>query len=283
MTAIDIRQVAERVRICTREELLPRFTRVGHEIKADGSLLTEADMAMNQRLSDELRSSYPSIAFLSEEMAPDEQLAALNGDQPLWCLDPLDGTTNFAAGIPFFGVSLALLEQGRPEAAVIYDPSRDELFVAQQGKGATLNGTPLKATASVVSLARSVALIDLKRIDAKLGQRLIAAPPYLSQRNFGSCAIEWAWLAAGRGHVYLHGGQKLWDYAAGVLLLEEAGGHSVTLTGERVFKAILEPRSVVASAQDSLFRDWCAWLQIPHAEDNETRPRSDTGRASKPT
>ena len=86
-------------------------------------------------------------------------------------------------------------------------------------------------------------------------------PPYGSQRNLGSCVLEWAWMAANRGHLYLHGGMKLWDLAAGTLILAEAGGYACTLQGEAVFKPALEPRSVVISPDRALFEAWLQYLQ----------------------
>ncbi len=106
-------------------------------------------------------------------------------------------------------------------------------------------------------------MVDFKRLPAGLARRLISDPPYASQRNFGSSALEWAWVAAGRGHVYLHGGQKLWDFAAGSLILTEAGGFSCTLAGEPVFKSSLESRSVIAASGEALFRSWRDWLMAP--------------------
>ncbi len=249
------------VRLAAQEELLPRFEKVGHKIKADGSILTEADLAMDQRLKSELSSLWPETGFLSEEMTVDEQENLLrNPRQPLWCLDPLDGTSNFAAGIPLFGVSLALISDGKPLISVIYDPIKDECFYAESGRGVWLNKQRLIPNKHARPLKQSIAMIDLKRLPAQLATHLITQPPYGSQRNFGSCALEWCWLAAGRGHLSLHGGQKLWDYAAGVLILEEAGGYSCTLQAEPVFKPVLSPRSVIASLDEDLWRAWKLWI-----------------------
>jgi myo-inositol-1(or 4)-monophosphatase len=91
--------------------------------------------------------------------------------------------------------------------------------------------------------------------------------PYSSQRSFGSVALDWCWLAAGRCHVYLHGGQKLWDYAAGGLILEEAGGRAVTLAGEEIRYGELKSRSVAAALDPVLFREWAGWLGIETSVD----------------
>ena len=258
----NLNRLSDIVRRAAHEELLTRFTRVTLEHKADGSILTEADLAIDARLRAELHQAWPDIAFLSEEMDATVQQTLLdNPARPLWCLDPLDGTSNFAAGIPFFGVSLALLCNGQVELGLIYDPIRDECFTSQRDTGAWLNGVRLQTAAIQLPLKQCIALIDLKRLVPALRQRLIETPPYHSQRNFGSCALEWAWLAAGRGHLYLHGGQKLWDFAAGTRLFAEAGGKSYTLEGDEVFVARLEARSAAASPDPALAQTWLTWLR----------------------
>ncbi|MEA1889735.1 MAG: inositol monophosphatase family protein, partial [Pseudomonadota bacterium] len=90
--------------------------------------------------------------------------------------------------------------------------------------------------------------------------RLAISAPYSSQRSFGSVALDWVWLAAGRGQVYLHGKQKLWDYAAGWLILDEAGGVSSNLEGDRGFQGTLEPRSALAASNTDLYQQWFNWV-----------------------
>jgi len=175
---------------------------------------------------------------------------------------PADGNSNFAAGIPYFAVSVALLQNGRPAAGVVYDPVRRECFWAMRGRVAWCNATRLQARDWNIMLSQTVALVDFKRLDARLVRRLAEQPPYSSQRSFGSVALDWCWIAAGRGHVYLHGKQHIWDYAAGSLILAEAGGRALTLDGETVFRADITPRSAVAALDAGLHREWCAWLGI---------------------
>jgi len=245
-----------------REELLPRFSRVDSRRKADGSLVTEADTRMQQRVSDTLQANWPHIPLLGEEMSSAEQQALLDGSEKgLWLLDPLDGTSNFAAGIPFFCVSLALVRHGKVEIGVIYDPLRDECFAARRGEGAQLNGQLLRAPDHGADLHSCMGLVDFKRLAPTLATRLAAAPPYASQRSFGSGALDWCMIAAGRCQLYLHGGQKLWDYAAGQLILSEAGGRAATLQGEEVFENSLATRSVVAASTAGLFAAWHHWLE----------------------
>lgn len=250
------------VRENARAELLPRFRAVEHQVKADGSLLTEADTAMQGALRSALERSWPEIPLLGEEMSLAQQHERLaDADRGFWCLDPLDGTSNFAAGLPLFAVSLALVREGHPILGLVYDPIRDESFWAEAGGGAWLNGKRLRIPDAAPPPAQTVAIIDLKRLAPELLSRILVERPYGSQRNLGSCALEWSWLAAGRGHAYIHGGMKLWDHAAGSLVLEEAGGYSASFDGKPVFRPTLEPRSVCATGDAQLLRSWLQWLQ----------------------
>jgi myo-inositol-1(or 4)-monophosphatase len=244
------------------EELLPRLHRVSAGKKADGSLLTEADVALQQRLIASLGEVNADIPVLGEELPAEMQQDLLaDAEHGVWCLDPLDGTRNFASGFPVFAISLALIRQGRVELGVVYDPLRRESFTAAHGHGAWLNGKPL-VTPPVASLASALAMIDFKRLPVELAQRLVVSPPYPSQRSIGSGALDWCWLAAGRVQVYLHGSQHLWDYAAGQLILAEAGGRAVTLQGEAVFINQLQTRSIVAGCNAAVFEEWAEWLGI---------------------
>ena len=259
---IEIEQLSNIIKVAAREELLPRFNRVKRGIKADGSVITEADVVVQTRIAEELKTYRPGTGFLGEEMEAAKQQELLDSGKPVWCLDPLDGTSNFAAGIPFFSVSLSLLENGQVSAGVVYDPMRDECFAAVKGQGATLNGESLEAVDTDLSLKQTTAIIDFKRLPQALSTRLVTEIPYASQRSFGSVALDWCWIAAGRSHIYLHGKQNIWDYSAGNLILLEAGGHATTLTGVDVFQNSLQPRSAVAALDKNLFDEWCKWLAI---------------------
>lgn len=256
-----LQQLREVVIPLARRELLPRFTHAAAALKADGSVVTEADLALQHALTAELAARWPQIPLLGEEMEGAEQQRLLQqAGHGLWCLDPLDGTSNFAAGIPYFSVALALIRDGQVELGLVYDPVRDECFSAARGQGAWLNDEPLQPRSFGLPLQRCVAMVDFKRLAAALKQRLVLETPFASQRNFGSSALDWCMLAAGRGHLYLHGKQNLWDYAAGSLILHEAGGRAVTLEGEPVLRVELAPRSVVAALDPTLFEAWNRWL-----------------------
>ncbi|KPJ96527.1 MAG: inositol monophosphatase [Gammaproteobacteria bacterium SG8_11] len=248
---------------CAGDEIIPRFQRVSAAVKQDGSIITEADFAMQNRVKSALQTLWPEIAFVGEEMSAEEQQRQFAQSQHgVWILDPLDGTSNFAAAVPFFSVSMALIQDGDVLLGLVYDPLRDEMFSAIKGHGAFLNNQELTVKPFSLPLQNSIGVIDFKRLDKDLAGKLAQQAPYASQRSFGSVALDWCWIAAGRGHVYLHGKQKLWDYAAGWLILHEAGGYSCTLEGEPVYTGQLQSRSAVAAADKNLFQEWCQWLNI---------------------
>lgn len=254
------RALESMVRDIAREVILPRYLKSARNRKADGSIFTEADMESQRRLAAALPELLPG-AVLGEEMSAEQQAQLWsNSSKGLWCIDPIDGTTNFANGIPFFAVSVAYLVDREPRFGVVYNPVTDESFYAAKGAGAFLNGAELPLRQGAESLQDAVAGIDFKRISNHLGDELAVRPPYFSQRNFGSSALEWCFLAAGRLDVYLHGGQMLWDYAAGRLILTEAGGESAALDGGSLMAGPAVKRGVIAAANPALFSQWRNWV-----------------------
>ena len=249
------------VREVAQQEVIPRFLRVRHAVKDDGSLFTEADLAAQHYLAERLPDIHRS-PIIGEEMSRDAQRKGWeDGEDGLWCIDPIDGTTNFINGIPWFAVSLAWLKEGRTRLAVTYNPITDEMFYAREGHGAYLNGRRLPLRQVTTDLARTVADVDFKRIPKGLADRIAVDPPYYSQRNFGCSTLEWCNLAAGRLDLYLHGGQMLWDYAAGSLILREAGGQVCTLDNDDFDAAEVWRRPVVAALDPTVFASWKAWLR----------------------
>jgi myo-inositol-1(or 4)-monophosphatase len=242
------------------DELLPRFADVQHNFKADGSFITEADLAVQARITHELKQHYPDTVLLGEEMNADEQHELLINSDSLWCLDPLDGTSNFAVGIPYYAISLSLIERGVPTLGIVYDPNRDECFVGIRGQGAFLNDAPLSVKPVELPLSKCTALIDFKRLSPHLAMELVSQLPYASQRSYGSVALDWCWMAASRFHVYLHGASNLWDYSAGHLIFSEAGGFSSTLEGDEIYVNELSKRSSVGALDKATFDQWFGWL-----------------------
>jgi myo-inositol-1(or 4)-monophosphatase len=253
--------IAQAVKAVAHEEIMPRYLRVAHSRKADGSLCTEADLAAQAALSRALTKIAP-YPLLGEEMPPDTQEARwLAGGAGLWCMDPIDGTSNFVNGLPYFAVSVALFRDGRPVLGVVYAPVANELFRAETGKGAWLNDEALPIKTYVPDLRHCLAGVSFKRLNKKLATQVAGSPPFMSQRNFGASTLDWCYVAAGRFDVYLHGAQKLWDYAAGSLILQEAGGHMCSLDGGDFWSGEVWERSVVAALNEDLFLGWRNWVR----------------------
>ena len=242
-----------------------------HQFKIDGSLVTEIDLELQAKIKAKLQGSWPQFGFIGEEMEYEDQVAEADSSSPgYWVLDPLDGTTNFASGFLFYGVSLALVINGDPVLGIVYDPVRSECFSAARGEGAWLNGERLHCPESD-SLGSCIANIDYKRLVGDLASQLVRCPPYRSQRNLGSSVLEWCWLATGRIQLYLHGGQKLWDFAAGYLILLEAGGAATSLSGLPLDCSLLRKRSVIAAVNEPLLKKWVAWIDA-NSEISQSTP-----------
>ncbi|GAB0149797.1 inositol monophosphatase family protein [Marichromatium sp. PS1] len=251
-------------------EILPRWGRIEADTKGDGSLVTSADLAVQQRLTEALAAEYPGIPLLGEEMSEAAQQARLSeSPEGVWVLDPIDGTGNYACGFPGFAISLALVRHARVELGVVLDPVRDECFSAVRDAGAKLDGTPIAPFAPGPALGDCIAMVDFKRLPPKRVPALLRPGGFRSQRNLGAVALEWCWLACGRYQLYLHGGQKLWDYAAGRLIAHEAGvaARLYRPGGVSPVETLdLEPRVALAAADRRLLELWHAFVALPLIE-----------------
>lgn len=256
------------VKLVAAEEIMPRYMKVSHQHKSDGSLCTEADLATQAALIRKLQ-AICNVPVLGEEMSEEEQQAiwATSGDG-IWCIDPIDGTSNFVHGLAYFAVSVALLRNGRSVLGVVYDPVADEMFSAEACKGAYLNGELLHGRVAAETMAQALANVDSKRLDSQLAGKLATCPPFASQRNFGASALDWCYTAAGRYDLYLHGGQKLWDYAAGTLILSEAGGYACCIDSDEFYEGDVWQRSVIAARSKSLFDEWKQWIRAQRDSNN---------------
>lgn len=209
-------------RLCT---LLPELVQevlqqevVTEDKGSDGlDLVTSVDLAMQARLTTELAALLPGSVVVGEE-----EYAAYDGDAPVWLVDPLDGTVNFVAELPAYSVAVVLLMAGQPVLAAVYDIPQGDLYSAQAGQGARLNGAPLtrrthKARLAVVS---SGLLKDLASTDPAA---LVALLDGYKLRNFGSQALHLCYAAAGRVALVASREAKGWDDLAGALIAQEAG------------------------------------------------------------
>lgn len=203
--------------------------------KGDIDLVTEADVASEKLIIERIKSHYPRHAILAEESGATDGVELVEGrSQWKWIIDPLDGTTNYAHGYPCFCVSIAFERDGEIELGVIYDPMRDEMFAAERKQGATLNERRIKV--SDIDDLNSAMLCtgfpynvrerpDFARHFANFTMEAQAV------RRDGSASLDLAYLACGRFDGFWEEGLKPWDIAAGVLLIEEAGGRVTDFTG----------------------------------------------------
>jgi myo-inositol-1(or 4)-monophosphatase len=257
----DLIAVQNIIRDATEKNLPVYYTRSTADHKSDGSIVTEADLLMQRALTAALAVPYPDVQMLGEEISAVVQQEVLRDAADFWCLDPVDGTTNFHATMPLFSVSLALISGGKVVLGVVYDPCRQEFFGAIRDQGMWINAEPVMRPRQPEHLAECIAFVDFKRLGKRIGRSLVEQTPYKSQRNIGTCALEWAWLAAGRANLLVHGSEHIWDYAAGVLLNREAGGVSETFEGEPVYRQSLKPRSVIAASNPELFALWASTIR----------------------
>ena len=194
-------------------------------------LVTEVDVAVERMFRAMVAERFPDHAVLAEEMGG----AATAPAGPCWVFDPIDGTTNFAHGMPIFCSSLALEIDGVAEVAAIYDPTRKELFTAERGGGAFLNGKPLRVSSATLLLDALLVTgfpYDIhSRVDEIVGLFAAFVGQVRAVRRLGSAAIDLCYVAAGRLDGFWESDLKAWDIAGGGLIVAEAGGRITDMTG----------------------------------------------------
>ena len=203
--------------------------RIGFELKGDFDLVTEADRASEKLVIERLIEHYPDHGIVGEE----------GGGQPgagryRWYVDPLDGTTNFAHGYPVFNVTMGLECDGEMIAGVVYDPTRNEMFEAEKGGGATLNGEKIRVS-QAKALAHSLVSTGFpsrrRHLNVNIHFYHQLAMATHGVRRGGSAAIDLAYVACGRLDAFWEFGLNPWDLAAGTLLVAEAGGAVTDMRG----------------------------------------------------
>jgi myo-inositol-1(or 4)-monophosphatase len=205
-----------------------------HEIKVKGlrDISTEADLEAEALTMGIIREGCPEARFMSEETS----YAQVDyGDAPTWYIDPLDGTTNYARGLPGFSVSVGMAQRGIMQCGAVYDPLSDQLFTAARGQGAFLNERPLRIS-DTETLMESIVMLDWPREQAlrETSARFLArlAPLVDTVRSRGSAALGICGIAAGWADAYFQFTLSPWDVAAGVLIVEEAGGKVTDMHGQ---------------------------------------------------
>jgi myo-inositol-1(or 4)-monophosphatase len=216
----------------------------GIDYKGEIDIVTAADHAAEMAVLKRLSGAFPDFAILAEESGARE---ARNGSSSRWVVDPLDGTTNFASANPHFCVSIALEREGAVVLGVVYDPMLDELFIAERGKGATVNGKRISVSATSVFLQSMLSTgfpYDINRRHENL--ELFTYFTHLTRavRRVGAAALDLCYVASGRYDGFWEAGLQPWDSAAGSLMVREAGGKVTDYHGEE-FR--IEGTSCVAS------------------------------------
>lgn len=203
--------------------------KIGFELKGDFDLVTEADRASERLAIERLRAHFPSHGILAEEGGGHESSSAYR-----WYLDPLDGTTNFAHGFPVFNITLALEHNGEMIAGVVFDPTRNEMFTAERGGGAYLNNRRIRVS-SVKKLEDSLVSTGFpsrkRHLNINIHFYHQLAMTTHGVRRAGAAALDLAYVACGRLDAFWEFKLNPWDMAAGLLLIEEAGGKSSDMKG----------------------------------------------------
>lgn len=218
-------------------ELLPqnRDNNSAVNLKSPNQLVTNTDIAVEKYLIAALQGLLPEAGFITEE-----QQISQNADKEfVWVIDPIDGTTNFVHQIPVFCVSVALLQNNKPYLGVVYELNAKEMFSAEKGKGAFLNGVPMhvshRAELKDTLIATGFPYYDYERIDPYMNSLKTFMKETRGVRRLGSAAADLAYVACGRFDAFYEYSLSPWDVAAGILLVEEAGG---TVAG---FSAATDP------------------------------------------
>jgi myo-inositol-1(or 4)-monophosphatase len=201
-------------------------------IKGVRDITTEVDLEAERTAIEIIRDGCPQARIVAEESSNEH---VEEGDVPTWYIDPLDGTTNYARGMPTFSCSVAMAREGKVKCGAVYDPQLDHLFYAQRGEGSFLNGQRLQVSTRD-TLIESILLLDWPRDQSyreqSAGFLRKLAPRVGTVRSRGSAALSFCYMAAGWVDVYYQFTLHPWDVAAGLLIVEEAGGTVTDLRGE---------------------------------------------------
>ena len=226
------------------EVILSRFhTQKEIRFKGRANVVTDVDLLAEKRALEVLGDEFPEFGIISEESEP-----VVTGSSYTWIVDPLDGTRNYASGIPHVAVVVGLALEGEVILGVTYDPVREEVFTAERGRGAYLNDVPISVSPRD-AMPECLLGFDMGYVDAKAVTALDMVralwPGMQSIRIMGSGALGLAYAACGRVDIYFHHSLAAWDIASGLLLVSEAGGNVVDRHGKQ---ATLDSTSVIASS-----------------------------------
>ncbi|MBT2990096.1 MAG: inositol-1-monophosphatase [Candidatus Thiodiazotropha sp. (ex Ctena orbiculata)] len=241
MLTIAVRAAREAGRVITRN--FNRLDRLSVSDKGNNDFVSEVDRNTEAVIINLLREKYPNHAILAEESGKHD------GDDYQWVIDPLDGTTNFLHGLPQFAVSIALKIKSRLEVGVVYNPVSEEMYTACRGEGAQLNDRKIRVSSRKgldgALLGTGLPYRDFRFTDNYMGMLKDLIRESAGVRRPGSAALDFAYVAAGRTDGFWELGLKEWDFAAGALLVREAGGLVTDIGGGERY---LETGNVIAGS-----------------------------------
>ena len=241
-----IYKIEEIVRMCGKQILEAEQEKMNIEIKEGiGNIVTEYDKKVQTILKKELLKILPKAHFIGEEESSHTEILETGYT---YIIDPIDGTTNFARGFSLSMISVAILKNAEPYIGICYNPYIDEMFIAQKGKGAYLNNQPIKV--SKKKLNEGIVLVGSASYYKEIREQSMKVLHDFSIRatdfrRFGSAASDLCNIAAGRAEVYFELRLQPWDYAAGMLIVEEAGGKVTNINNEKI--TFDKPSSILAS------------------------------------
>ena len=213
-------------------------------IKGPGDFVTASDKKVEKILIDELQKARPNYSILSEE------IGKINNDESFkWIIDPIDGTANFLHGIPHFAISIGLEHDGEIICGIIYDPIKDEMFVAEKGNGSYLNNQRIRVS-SRSKLENCIIFTGGPKIGVKNRELFlkeynnVSSKVPTSIRKLGSASLDMAYVAAGRCDGFWQRDLKYWDIAAGIILVRESGGFVTDFKGE---KGYIQNKTILAT------------------------------------
>ena len=210
------------IAVAAGQKLLQQSVTVNSH-KSRNDLLTENDLWTETFIIDELKKQYPNVHIVSEEYNPDNVPQGLSV-----VIDPIDGTCNYAAGLPLFGIQLAIFLDNVCIGAILYFPSAKKLYLAQKGQGATVNGAPLKVNQAAAAGDGMLLISDYYDaisipFDKQFALVKALQSSFLKTRHMGAACVDFSMLAEGNGLAYVTYYHKIWDIAPGLLLAQEAG------------------------------------------------------------
>ncbi len=225
-------EVAQEAARKAGKTILERQGQTSISKKGQNNLVTGADLAAQETIIKFIQEHFVGHSFIAEE----QDLSANSGAADLWIIDPLDGTNNFVHKIPHFSISIAYASSGRVTAGAVFDPVRSEMFTALQGKGAFLNGEPISVS-KTRSLQEAIVATGFYYDRGIIMRKTLNSIEKLFEANihgirrFGSAALDLCWVACSRFDAYFEYTLSTWDFAAGMLIIEEAGGHCTDQKG----------------------------------------------------